>query len=95
MAALDLLRGNDAVHVRHSDIHQNHVRLALFEQFERLEPVRRNADDLDLGTRGEHAPDPVRENGLIVRQKHPYLFFVFHIRYLVLSFRTPSAGSVM
>ncbi len=95
MTAFDLLRGDNAVHVGHADIHEDDVGLLLFEHGERLEPVCRNADHLDLGAGGEHAPDAVGKDGLIVRKKYAYFFRWFHTRYLVLSFRTPSAGSVI
>lgn len=56
----------DAVHHRHEEIHQHHIRMELFGQLDRFGSVRRLADDLNLRIELEKHPQSLANHRMIV-----------------------------
>src|SRR5215470_20320468 len=67
----DLAGGLDPVQVRHPDVHQDHVRLGLPGQADRLPAVLGLADDLQVRPGFQDHPEPAADQGLVIAQQHP------------------------
>src|SRR5690606_16082700 len=61
----------DPVHPRHPHVHEDDVRADPPEQFQRLHAVAGLTDDLYVGLRVQHHPDPRPHQLLIVDQRPP------------------------
>src|SRR4029450_9168825 len=71
IAGPNLLRGIDAVHHGHADVHDDHVRLELLRQGDAVFAVVGSADDDDSVLAREHGLDHFDEEGLVVDDQDP------------------------
>jgi hypothetical protein len=65
----DLAGRLDAVHVRHADVHQHHIRIELAGERDRLGAVCGLADDLDVGFGAQDHPEAAAHKLLVVREQ--------------------------
>src|SRR5690606_2007419 len=68
-AAPDLARGLDAVHDGHQQVHHDDVGPELLDELERLAPVARLADDLEVGLEPEGEPQAPPHDGVVVNEQ--------------------------
>ena len=62
----------DPVDLRHAHVHQDDVRRDAARQLDRLAPVGRLADDLEVGLRLEDHPEAGAHECLVVDDQHPH-----------------------
>ena len=63
-------RDLQAVHLRHGQVQQEEIRLALFHQVHGGEAVGGLATNFDAALRFQHCPQPAPYHGVIVRHEH-------------------------
>ena len=67
-----------AVHIRHFDIRQNHIRLKLLHHFQRLDTIVGKSDDGEAQSLPINFPsDGLDDLFLIVRQKHRICIHIY------------------
>ena len=67
---LDLLRRLEAVHVRHPDVHEDHVGELAAGVFDGLAARAGLADDLEVVGLGQHRRDPLPHELVVVHEEH-------------------------
>jgi hypothetical protein len=63
---LDPSRGFDAVHVRHIDVHHDHVGIELVNECHGFHPIARLPHHLQMGIARHNTPQTLRHKGVIV-----------------------------
>src|SRR5207344_240165 len=72
MPLADPARRLDAVHARHAQVEQRHVRIVLRDEGAGPGAVGRRAGDLDPGHEAEQRHEPLTDDGLIICDHHAH-----------------------
>ena len=72
MPAADLVEAREPVHVRHSHVEQDEIRLLAGDEREHLHPGLRFADDLEVAVGLEGPADSVEHEPMVVGDDHAH-----------------------